>query len=192
MDSRKINIKDVSTIGIFSAVLFAITILVGALTGSLLELHMFSVAIIAFVSAPVYYLIMAKVHKKGMVISTCAVVGILWGLMGGIPVLLSMILCGIIGEFVLTKVTYKSFAGLTVTYILYIIGYYGGAIAPLYYWKDFYYRQGRPAEVVDELIKASQSIYAYISIPMMVVMAIAGAFLARKILKKHFERAGVL
>lgn len=192
MNKKKINIKDIATIGIFSAILFVITILIGALTGTIMELQMFSSSIIAVVSAPIYYLIMAKVDKKGAVITTFSVVGILWALMGGIPVLACMILAGIIGELLVSKTNYKSFKALTISYLLYIIGYYGGAIAPIYYWKDFYYSQGRPAELVDELVRAGHTIYAYAAVPTMIIAALAGTFIARTILKKHFRKAGLI
>ena len=77
--------KDIATIGIFSALLFVVTMVAGALMGISMVLNMYSVAVVAVLSAPLYMLIMAKVHKKGAVLLTFAIVGILWGLFGGIP-----------------------------------------------------------------------------------------------------------
>lgn len=83
-NENKLKMKDIATIGIFSALLFVVTMVAGALMGISMVLNMYSVAVVAVLSAPLYMLIMAKVHKKGAVLLTFAIVGILWGLFGGI------------------------------------------------------------------------------------------------------------
>ena len=90
-NENKLKMKDIATIGIFSALLFVVTMVAGALMGISMVLNMYSVAVVAVLSAPLYMLIMAKVHKKGAVLLTFAIVGILWGLFGGIFVLIWML-----------------------------------------------------------------------------------------------------
>lgn len=82
-NENKLKMKDIATIGIFSALLFVVTMVAGALMGISMVLNMYSVAVVAVLSAPLYMLIMAKVHKKGAVLLTFAIVGILWGLFEG-------------------------------------------------------------------------------------------------------------
>lgn len=97
-NENKLKMKDIATIGIFSALLFVVTMVAGALMGISMVLNMYSVAVVAVLSAPLYMLIMAKVHKKGAVLLTFAIVGILWGLFGGIFVLIWMLGFGVVGE----------------------------------------------------------------------------------------------
>ena len=94
-NENKLKMKDIATIGIFSALLFVVTMVAGALMGISMVLNMYSVAVVAVLSAPLYMLIMAKVHKKGAVLLTFAIVGILWGLFGGIFVLIWMLGFGV-------------------------------------------------------------------------------------------------
>ena len=70
-NENKLKMKDIATIGIFSALLFVVTMVAGALMGISMVLNMYSVAVVAVLSAPLYMLIMAKVHKKGAVLLTC-------------------------------------------------------------------------------------------------------------------------
>lgn len=74
-NENKLKMKDIATIGIFSALLFVVTMVAGALMGISMVLNMYSVAVVAVLSAPLYMLIMAKVHKKGAVLFplSCAV-----------------------------------------------------------------------------------------------------------------------
>ena len=75
-NENKLKMKDIATIGIFSALLFVVTMVAGALMGISMVLNMYSVAVVAVLSAPLYMLIMAKVHKKGAVLLTS--MGAVW------------------------------------------------------------------------------------------------------------------
>ena len=166
-NENKLKMKDIATIGIFSALLFVVTMVAGALMGISMVLNMYSVAVVAVLSAPLYMLIMAKVHKKGAVLLTFAIVGILWGLFGGIFVLIWMLGFG-------------------------VVGYYLGAIAPLYYYPAFWYGFDRPKETVDAMIAAAHSTAGLAAIPVTLIAIVIGAVIAKRMLKKHFEKAGVI
>lgn len=188
----KLKMKDIATIGIFSALLFVVTMLIGAVTGMSMSIYMFSCPIIALISGPLFMLIMAKVHKKGAVLLSCVIVGVLWALMGGIYVLIWEVVLGIVGEVLASRSEYKDFKMLTVSYALYAYAYYLGAIAPLYYATSYYYTHGYTEEATNALIAASRTPAAYIAIPLIAVAAVVSAILSKKMLAKHFEKAGVI
>lgn len=191
-NENKLKMKDIATIGIFSALLFVVTMVAGALMGISMVLNMYSVAVVAVLSAPLYMLIMAKVHKKGAVLLTFAIVGILWGLFGGIFVLIWMLGFGVVGEVLASKSKYQNYKMLTVSFGLYSVGYYLGAIAPLYYYPAFWYRFDRPKETVDAMIAAAHSTTGLAAIPVTLIAIVIGAVIAKRMLKKHFEKAGVI
>lgn len=60
---NKLKMKDIAMIGIFGALLFVIKMLAGSLMALSMTVQMYSVSIIAILSAPLYMLVMAKVHK---------------------------------------------------------------------------------------------------------------------------------
>ena len=191
-NENKLKMKDIATIGIFSALLFVVTMVAGALMGISMMLNMYSVAVVAVLSAPLYMLIMAKVHKKGAVLLTFAIVGILWGLFGGIFVLIWMLGFGVVGEVLASKSKYQNYKMLTVSFGLYSVGYYLGAIAPLSYYPAFWYGFDRPKETVDAMIAAAHSTAGLAAIPVTLIAIVIGAVIAKRILKKHFEKAGVI
>lgn len=191
-NENKLKMKDIATIGIFSALLFVVTMVAGALMGISMVLNMYSVAVVAVLSAPLYMLIMAKVHKKGAVLLTFAIVGILWGLFGGIFVLIWMLGFGVVGEVLASKSKYQNYKMLTVSFGLYSVGYYLDAIAPLYYYPAFWYGFDRPKETVDAMIAAAHSTAGLAAIPVTLIAIVIGAVIAKRMLKKHFEKAGVI
>ena len=191
-NENKLKMKDIATIGIFSALLFVVTMVAGALMGISMVLNMYSVAVVAVLSAPLYMLIMAKVHKKGAVLLTFAIVGILWGLFGGIFVLIWMLGFGVVGEVLASKSKYQNYKMLTVSFGLYSVGYYLGAIAPLYYYPASWYGFDRPKETVDAMIAAAHSTTGLAAIPVTLIAIVIGAVIAKRMLKKHFEKAGVI
>ena len=192
MKENKLKMKDVTTIGIFGALLFVITVVIGAVTGINMTVYMFSTAITALVSGPFYMLIVAKVHKRGAIIMTSGIVGILWAVMGGIYVLIWMLILGIIGEVLVSRTNYQNYRMIIVSYALYNTAYYMGAIAPLYYDADYTYSHGNSQEAANALLFAAHSVAAYVAVPVMLAVSVVGAILAKKMLKKHFEKAGVI
>lgn len=176
-NENKLKMKDIATIGIFSALLFVVTMVAGALMGISMVLNMYSVAVVAVLSAPLYMLIMAKVHKKGAVLLTFAIVGILWGLFGGIFVLIWMLGFGVVGEVLASKSKYQNYKMLTVSFGLYSV---------------FWYGFDRPKETVDAMIAAAHSTAGLAAIPVTLIAIVIGAVIAKRMLKKHFEKAGVI
>ena len=183
-NENKLKMKDIATIGIFSALLFVVTMVAGALMGISMVLNMYSVAVVAVLSAPLYMLIMAKVHKKGAALLTFAI--------GGIFVLIWMLGFGVVGEVLASKSKYQNYKMLTVSFGLYSVGYYLGAIAPLYYYPVFWYGFDRPKETVDAMIAAAHSTAGLAAIPVTLIAIVIGAVIAKRMLKKHFEKAGVI
>ncbi|WP_130838077.1 MptD family putative ECF transporter S component [Lachnoclostridium sp. Marseille-P6806] len=189
---NRMKTKDIAMIGIFGALLFVITMLTGSLMALSMAVQMYSVATIALLSAPLYMLVMSKVHKKGAVIGICSLVGILWVLFGGFFVLIWMIALGIVGEIIVSKTQYQNYKTLTISFGLYTVAYYLGAIAPIYYYPAYVYRLGYPAETSDALIATAHTPVGYIAIPVTIAAIILGAIIAKSLLKKHFEKAGVV
>jgi energy-coupling factor transport system substrate-specific component len=191
-NDNRLKMRDIAMIGIFGALLFVVTLLVGAVMTINLTLQIYSVAVIAIISAPLYMLVMAKVRRTGAVISVCVIVGILWGLFGGFFVLLWMVVLGIVGEILISKTKYQNYKMLTVSFGLYTVAYYLGAIAPIYYYPAYIYSLGNPDETSQALIDAAHTPAGYIAILATIIAIVLGAVIAKALLKKHFEKAGVI
>ncbi len=69
-----------------------------------------------------------------------------------------------------------------------------GAMIPLFFMRDIYFaemRSGYGDTYTDTIIALTPSWVFGVMILMVVVGAVAGAYLGRSVLKKHFKRAGI-
>jgi energy-coupling factor transport system substrate-specific component len=104
-----------------------------------------------------------------------------------------MVIFGVISELIASKSRYMNFKLLTFTYVFYIVAYYLGALAPIYYWTEFFTQAGGSNAAHGEaIIAAGHTPAAFIGVVVMIVAAIVSAFLARRMLKRHFVKAGII
>ena len=183
--SQGLKARDFATLGIFSSLWFVLTMVVGVLTTNPLVLMPWAPAICALVGGPIYMLMVAKVHKRGAVIIPALVVGIVWAVMGGIPVLIAMAVAGVIGEAIVARTGYKSFSAIVVAYVIFVLAYHLGSTSYAWFFTDFMEQvSSYPPEMVQQVIAVVQSPNGYLSF--------AGAFFGRAVLRKHFVAAGIV
>ena len=144
-----------------------------------------------------FMLIAAKVHKTGAIIIPSLLIGVLWSLMGGVSVLGFMSVLGIFAEIIAAKTKYESFKALVVAYVLFIAAYYLGAIGPIYFFTDWYLSlsetgMGYDPTYVESVVSAAMSWASAVAIPVTLLAAVGGAFFGRKLMRKHFEKAGIV
>lgn len=191
--STRLQARDFATLGIFSALYLALTVIVGALTTNPMFLIPWAPAIIALVGGPIFMIMPAKVHKTGAIIIPSCVVGIIWALMGGIVVCAALVIAGAIGEVLVTKTGYKKFGAITAAYVLFCVGYHIGCISIAWIFTDYFTQiSSYPAEMVILMEGVVNSPNGYLSLVGTVIAAIAGAYFGRAVLKKHFVAAGIV
>ena len=197
IEKKGLSVRDLATIGIFTAVMFALTMFTGAVTGTIPVLFLFSPALFGILAGPMFMLIAAKVHKAGAIVIPSLLIGVLWSLMGGVSVLGFMGVLGIIGEIIAARTKYDSFKALVVSYILFVAGYYLGAIGPIYFFTDWYLSlseagAGYDPAYVESVVAAALSWASAIVIPATLLAAVGGAFFGRRLMRKHFKKAGIV
>lgn len=197
IEKKGLSVRDLATIGIFTAVMFALTMITGAVTGTIPVLFLFSPALFGILAGPMFMLIAAKVHKTGAIVIPSLLIGVLWSLMGGVSVLGFMGVLGIIGEIIAARTKYDSFKALVISYILFVAGYYLGAIGPIYFFTDWYLSlseagMGYDPVYVESVVAAALSWASAIAIPATLLAAVGGAFFGRRLMRKHFKKAGIV
>lgn len=197
IEKKGLSVRNLATIGIFSAVMFALTVITGAVTGTIPILFLFSPALFGILAGPMFMLIAAKVHKTGAIIIPSLLIGALWSLMGGVSVLGFMGVLGIIGEIFASKTKYDSFKALVFSYVLFVAGYYLGAIGPIYFFTDWYLAlseasAGYDPAYVESVVAAALSWGSAVAIPVTILASVGGAFFGRKLMRRHFEKAGIV
>lgn len=191
--TNKLKARDFATLGIFSALYFVLTMLAGALMTNPMFLIPWAPAVIALVGGPIYFMMASKVHKTGAIIVPALVVGVVWALMGGLVVCVALVVAGAIGEIIVSKTGYRSFAAMLVAYLLFCIGYHIGSVSVAWIVSDYFTSfASYPAEVAALMEGVINSPNGYASLAGVAACAVAGSFFGRAVLKKHFVAAGIV
>lgn len=191
--ANKLKARDFATLGIFSALLFVLTMAAGALMTNPLFLMPWAPTVIALIGGPLYMVMVSKVHKTGAVLIPALVVGAIWALMGGIVVFAGLAVAGVIGEIAVAKTGYKSFAAIVVAYVLFCVGYHVGSVSVAWIVTDAFAQfAGYPPELAAMVSAVVNSPNGYLSLVGAAAGAVVGAFFGRAVLKKHFVAAGIV
>ncbi len=135
-----------------------------------------------------------KIKKFGMLTLTGIIIGAFFFLMGYMWVaLVVMGAAGFVGDLVLRFGGYQRFSAHALSYAVYCLGMIAGPLllwfAGATYWDQIEKSMG--AEYVSALQQFMPSWMLYVSIPLLFLSGLVGAFLGRKMLRKHFQRAGI-
>ena len=193
----KLTSKDLITIAIFS-VIFALLVGVTSFIGLIPSVYPFVVGIQMIPGGIVWMYLRAKVPKKGSIIIQSIVIVLVLLLFGSFwPSLLGVIVGGVIAEIITLSRGYRSFAADTIGYAVYTVCLTICANLPPLIAYDYYYTYAvqsggmDPAYMEQMMAFLTGPVFA-ISLAVGAAGGIAGAFLGRKVMKKHFERAGIV
>ena len=193
MQSNKLNAKDLINVGIYTAIYLVVFFMIGMLN-AIPVLYPLTYFIAPVVTGIPFMLFLTKVDKFGMVSIMGVILAVFWYLMGYtyIPTI-TYILAGVLSDLIFSFGKYKSFKFDVIGYWIFSCGMIGCA-APMWLMTATYMEQVRVAmgdEYVAGLAKYMPSWMGFAGIGIILVSSIIGAFLGRKMLKKHFERAGI-
>lgn len=196
--SNKLGIKDFVLMGIFSAVMFVLAMVLMFITGITPAVYLFYPGIFALICGPLFMLIAVKVQKFGAFLIPSVIIGILLGLMGAQTLLITVIVFGLIAEMIASSGRYKDYKRIALGYIILMLGFYAGDIAPIYVFTGWYIKQatggvaGTDTSYLDSLILAARSWLGILSVVTCLIGACLGTVVGKRILKKHFEKAGLV
>ena len=172
--SNKLTVPDLISVGVFTALYFVL-VTVATFACALLSGvgNILLPAVAALISGSVYMLLAAKLQKFGGI----TIMGLVMGLFFFVS-----------GHFVL------SFAAN----IICVVFSYGltGPILPLWFMKSAYIAnqttRGKDAAYIDTLFAPINSGSFVVSMLAILICALVGGFFGQKMLKKHFEKAGIV
>lgn len=192
--TEKLNVRDLVNAGLFSVLIFITTFLSGMI--GFVPVLMPAVPLVyGIVSGPVYMLYSTKIKKAGMIFIQTIVITLAFVATGHGPwVLLTAVAAGLLGEAVLRKGRYKSVKYARLAYTVQSI--YGlGNWLPIYFARDAYIRQMLDMGYGEEYTQKMMSVLPNWTLPILVILAMLGAYIGCtigiKMLKKHFVKAGM-
>ena len=194
MKDKRLNVRDLVNIGLFSILIF-ITTFIGGMIGFVPNLIPATTFVAGLVSGPVYMLYSTKIKKVGMVFITTIILCLVFMATGhGIWILLTGIVGGVLGELILKKGQYKSAKSARMAFTIQSI-YTVGNWLPVYFARDPYIKQMIDMGYGEEFTQKMMRVLPDWSLIPLVLFGMLGTFIGCtvgiKILKKHFAKEGV-
>lgn len=188
--------RDLITIGIFSAIYFVINFAF-MLLGMIPIMWILMPALIALFTGVPFMLMCAKVQKPGAVILMGLITGLIYFITGQftVVILITFVIgCGL-AELARYYTKYNSFMGNTVSFACFSIGMIGSPL-PIWLFKEGFLEQissqGMSADYVASIEALSSTGVLILMIAATIILSFVGAFIAKKLFKKHFTKAGIV
>ena len=185
--------RDLINVGIYTAIYFVIMMAVAMLGLIPIFLPLFSVIVPILGGIP-FMLFLTKVRKPGMVFIMAMIMGIMMLLTGMGPwPLLTCAIAGILSELVLKSGRYKSVKKSILSYGIFSMWIWGNYL-PLFtdYEGYFAQRESYGQAYIDAVQRLMPLWMAPVLLTSCLVCGIIGGNLGKALLKKHFEKAGIV
>ena len=189
--------RDLINIGIFTAIYFVIQFVFMLCGGIHPALWVFMPALDGLFAGIPFMLMCAKVQKPGAVVIMGLIVALIYFATGMFtPLILAMMAAScVVAEVIRAVARYRSFLGNAVAYAVFGLGM-GGSPLPLWVFHDSFVsqiaEQGMGADYLASLDALSTTPMLIAMFAVTIVAGLAGAYIARCLFKKHFEKAGLV
>jgi len=191
---KKFELKDLITVGVFTALYFVIVMLVGCI--GFIPIFMVIMPLIGPIIAGIpLMLYFSKIKHFGMVTITSIIIAVLMFVTGHpYPIFIFCIVAGLITEFVLKAGKYESVKYCVIGSATFSLWLLGMVIAFFFSFRESYFASlldGYGQEYVDAMQSYTPDWMFFVMILMCLVGGTIGGLLGAKVLKKHFRKAGM-
>ncbi|MTI55893.1 MptD family putative ECF transporter S component [Geosporobacter ferrireducens] len=191
---NKLQAKDLINVGIFTA-LYYVIMFAGAMLGYIPVLFILIPLYMPIITGIPFMLFLTKVKKFGMVTIMSLLLGLIMFATGHtwVPIMTGAI-CGILADLIFKAGKYQSLKHSVIGYGIFSI-WIMGAMLPLWIMRDSYIayiRNSMGDEYTNAVLALTPDWVAFAVIGAAFAAGIVGAFFGKAVLKKHFQRAGIL
>lgn len=194
MDTKKLQAKDLINVGIFT-VIYIVLYYVAMMLGYIPIFIVLLPLICPVICGIPFMLYLTKIKCFGMVTLTGAICGLLMMIMGsGLLVLAAGVIFGLAGDFILRAGKYKSFKLSVIGYGVFSM-WTMGFVSRMFLTRDSFFAEmasGYGQEYADTLMSYTPAWTFPALFALAFVGGVIGAFLGKAVLKKHFEKAGIV
>lgn len=192
MEKTKLNVRDYITTAIILVLIFIVFVAVGAPIGMSVVGNLFTFAACGIVWGTLFLLLYTKVNKKGVVLLVGLIMAALQ-LMNFWGVSVFIALGAILAEVIWRKRSRLQFSTMLLCFTTQVTFWYLGLTVPLIFLKDLYLAALPGYEAlysgVFDLVVGPMFLVGLVAT---IAGCVAGAFLGKLLLKKHFLKAGIV
>lgn len=190
----RLQVKDLISIGIFTAIYFVIFFACGML-GYIPVLFILLPLYLPVITGIPFMLFLTRVRKFGMVTIMSIILGLIMFATGHtwVPIITAAI-CGIAADLIFKAGGYRSFKHSAIGYGVFSL-WSMGAMLPMWIMRDSYFayiRDSMGDEYTNAVLALTPDWVAFAVFAVAFVSGVIGAFFGRAVLKKHFQRAGIV
>lgn len=197
--ARRFTTRDLVTLGILSALILVVTF-VGKLPLNIFPpTVVFSDASASLFLGILFVLMAARVSKVGIYTIHGVLFGLLYQVMFGAPTFsILTLVAGVLADLIAWRVKggYRNPWVVIGAFVLIRVAYVIGKTLPLWLWADVYIAQqiaeGCSPEVAATHLRGVTGWMGALFVVVNLVAAIVGGLIGYRILRKHFEKAGVV
>ena len=196
MDNNKLGAKDFITIGIFTALLFVVEFacgILGFIHPYIVASYVIMIPIVGSIPMMLFY---TKIEKFGMISIMSVLLAIIMFVTGmgylGAPLIIA---AGVIADLIAKSGGYKSFKKTALShgvFCLWICANYFPVIVTADSYRKNLIDGGYSTEYCDNLFRAINSKTIAVLLILCFIFGIIGAFIGKAVVKKHFEKAGIV
>lgn len=193
---NKLTVPDLISVGVFTALYFVL-VTVATFTCALLPGvgNIVLPALAALISGSVYMLLAAKLQKFGGITIMGLVMGLFFFVSGHFVLSFAAnIVCGLLADLIAARDKFRSKKLLLVSYVVFSYGL-TGPILPLWFMKDAYIAnltaRGKDAAYINTLFAPINNGSFVAAMAAILVCAVLGGLFGQRMMKKHFEKAGI-
>lgn len=194
---NKLTVPDLISVGVFTALYFVL-VTVATFTCALLPGvgNIVLPALAALISGSVYMLLTAKLQKFGGITIMGLVMGLFFFVSGHFVLSFAAnIVCGLLADLIAARDKFRSKKLLLVSYVVFSYGL-TGPILPLWFMKDAYIAnltaRGKDAAYIDTLFAPINNGSFVAAMAAILVCAVLGGLFGQRMMKKHFEKVGIV
>lgn len=193
-----IQMKDLIAIGVYTAMYFIIVALSALLVVFIIPgySYVFIPVISALLAGTIFMVMVAKVPRFGAITIMGSIMGIFFFLMGRFPgALVICIAIALLADGIAYLFKYKSKKGLIISYLVFSFSTIGPVI-PMFIFPNIYIDElvehGRDASYIEGIFSSiSQNTFIILVITIFIAAIIGGLF-GQRMMKKHFNKAGIV
>lgn len=196
---KKFGIRDIMTIAAMMVICFIIMMVMSSLTLPFPLVYLYGAAgIDGFICAIFFLVASYRVNKHGLLFAWAGIYGLIQGVMGYMFLLPYFLVVGLLAEVsMIGKDTYRNPLRTTIGWTINSIGNIVGSAVPLWWAWDSYsvmaLESGFTNKTLDmQLSMATSPGLMLVAIVITAVLAILGCLFGQRLLRKHFEKAGIV
>ncbi|MCR5278563.1 MAG: MptD family putative ECF transporter S component [Lachnospiraceae bacterium] len=193
MENKKITGKDLITVGIYTALYVIVVFIIGAANAIpvLYPISMLIIPVVAGIPMMLYY---TKIEKFGMLTISGIIIGTFFYLSGYTWICVAFLVpTALIADIILKIGGYKKYAVITLSYMIFALGMLGGP-ANLWFAGESYWdgiRKSMGEQYATQLAHYMPSWMLWLGIFLVLIGAFLGSILGKRMLNKHFVKAGI-